>query len=72
MRMMVKATAFHAPPRIETAEEVATLVGKSAEWIRLRTGVDRRRRCEEPLEVLASRPAMQALRVGPKTLRSIT
>jgi 3-oxoacyl-[acyl-carrier-protein] synthase-3 len=61
MRMMVKATAFHAPPRVETAEEISALIGKSAEWIRMRTGVDRRHRCEEPLEVLAARPAREVL-----------
>lgn len=61
MRMMVKTTAFHAPPRVEPAEEIAALVGRSAEWIRSRTGVNHRHRCEEPLEVLAARPALEAL-----------
>jgi len=61
MRLMIQKTAMYAPPRIETAEELAPLIGKSAEWIRSRTGVERRHICEEPLEVFAAHAAREAL-----------
>lgn len=61
MRFMVQATSFYAPPRVETADQLSELIGKSAEWIRSRTGVERRRICEEPLEIFAARAAREVL-----------
>lgn len=61
MRFMVQSTALYAPPRVETADEVAKQVGTSVEWIRTRTGVERRHICEEPIEIFAARAAREAL-----------
>lgn len=61
MRLKVKSTALYVPPQVDTVVEIAALVGRSEEWIRSRTGVERRHRCEEPLEIFAARPALEAL-----------
>ncbi len=65
LRVKVAATAFYAPPRVETAAELAPRIGRSEEWILTRTGVRERRIAEEPVEVMAARAAMAALQSGP-------
>ncbi len=64
LRVKVASTAFYAPPRVETAAELAPLIGRSADWIVERTGVRERRICEEPVEVMAARAARAALGPG--------
>lgn len=61
MRLKFQQTAIHAPSRVETAEQLSPLIGKSADWIRSRTGVERRHICEEPLEVFAAHAARKVL-----------
>src|SRR5262245_8551544 len=64
LRVKVASTAFYAPPRIETAAELARRISRSEEWILTRTGVAERRIAEEPLECMAARAARAALQSG--------
>ena len=57
----VTSTGLYAPPRVETAEDLAEKVGKSAAWIRERTGVSRRHVAHEPVERMAASAAAAAL-----------
>lgn len=45
--MRIAAVALAVPPRVQTAEELAPLIGKSAAWIEEHTGVLRRRVAED-------------------------
>jgi len=64
LRVKVTSTGFYAPPRIETAAELAPKIGQTEEWILTRTGVRERRIADEPLEVMAARAARAALQAG--------
>ena len=66
LRVKVASTAFYAPPRVETAAELAPKIGKSEDWIVTHTGVRERRISEEPVEVLGARAARAALQSGPE------
>lgn len=50
---------------MQSAEELGPLIGRSADWVRFRAGVERRHLCEEPLEVFASRAARKVLEGEP-------
>jgi 3-oxoacyl-[acyl-carrier-protein] synthase-3 len=63
-RVKIASTAIYAPPRVETAAELASKIGRSEEWIVTSTGVRERRISEEPIEALASRAARAALQGG--------
>ncbi len=65
LRVKVASTAFYAPPKVETAAELAPRIGRSEDWIVTRTGVRERRIAEEPVEVMAARAARAALQSGP-------
>jgi len=54
LSMTIAQTALFAPERVETAEDLAPRVGRSAEWIRKRSGVRERRIWDGPVEVLAA------------------
>ena len=64
-RVKIVSTGFYLPPKIQTAAELAPLIGKSEEWITKRTGVTERRIAEEPMDVMASKAAKEALGDGP-------
>jgi 3-oxoacyl-[acyl-carrier-protein] synthase-3 len=66
LRVKIASTAFYAPPRVETAAELAPRIGKSEDWIITRTGVRERRIAEEPVEVMGARAARAALQSGPE------
>ncbi len=55
----------HVPQTVETAEDLAPRVGRSAEWIRSRTGVERRHIATESMDVMAAKAATTALGDGP-------
>jgi 3-oxoacyl-[acyl-carrier-protein] synthase-3 len=61
LRVKVASTGFYAPPRVETAAELAPRIGQTEEWIITRTGVRERRIADEPLEVMAAHAARAAL-----------
>jgi 3-oxoacyl-[acyl-carrier-protein] synthase III len=61
----IASSAFYAPPRVETAAELAPRIGKTADWIIDSTGVRERRIADEPVEVLGARAARAALGTGP-------
>jgi 3-oxoacyl-[acyl-carrier-protein] synthase-3 len=61
MNIQITSTGMYAPPRIETAEDLSSKVGKSAEWIVSRTGVSRRHVSDEPVERMAAAAARRAL-----------
>jgi 3-oxoacyl-[acyl-carrier-protein] synthase-3 len=64
LRVKIASVGFYAPPRVETAAELAPRIGVSEEWILSRTGVRERRVSEEPVEVMAAHAARAALRSG--------
>jgi 3-oxoacyl-[acyl-carrier-protein] synthase-3 len=64
LRVKVASTGFYAPPRIETAAELAPRIGQTEEWVLTRTGVPERRIAEEPVEVMGARAARAALQSG--------
>jgi 3-oxoacyl-[acyl-carrier-protein] synthase-3 len=59
--IQLTSTGLYGPPRVETAEDLSTKVGKSAEWIVHQTGVARRHIAEEPIERMAAEAARRAL-----------
>jgi 3-oxoacyl-[acyl-carrier-protein] synthase-3 len=61
----IVSTGLYIPPKIQTAEELSKLIGRSKEWILSRTGVEERRIAEEPMDVIAARAARNALGDGP-------
>jgi 3-oxoacyl-[acyl-carrier-protein] synthase III len=63
--VQITGTGLYAPPKVETAEDLAPRVGKSAEWIVGTTGVERRHIAEEPVERMAAKAAQLALGSGP-------
>ncbi len=65
LRVKVASTAFYAPPRVETAAELAPRIGRTEDWIVTRTGVRERRIADEPVEVMGARAARAALQSGP-------
>src|SRR4029450_3408445 len=64
LRVKVASTGFYAPPRVETAAELAPRIGQTEEWIVTRPGVRERRIPDEPFEVMAARAARAALQSG--------
>jgi len=69
LKIKVTSTALYGPSRVETAEDLATRVGKSAEWIVQQTGVARRHIADEPVEKMAAEAARRALgSTGPPDL----
>ena len=65
LRVKVASTGFYAPPRVETAYELAPQIGQTEAWVVSRTGVRERRIADEPVEVLGARAARAALQSGP-------
>lgn len=66
--LTIERCALYAPPTVETAEDLAPRVGRSAEWIRKRSGVHERRIHDGPVEALAAN-AIRALELdGPPDL----
>ena len=64
LRARVSSIGLYAPPRVESAAELAPRIGTSEEWIITRTGVRQRRISEEPVEVMAANAARAALSPG--------
>jgi 3-oxoacyl-[acyl-carrier-protein] synthase-3 len=65
MRFRVVSTGIYLPSFVETAEDLAPRVGRSARWIVRRTGVQERRISEESMDVMGARAAEAALGDGP-------
>jgi 3-oxoacyl-[acyl-carrier-protein] synthase-3 len=65
LNFQITSTGIYAPPKIETAEDLAPRVGKTAEWIVSTTGVARRHIADEPVEKMAAAAARIALGSGP-------
>lgn len=63
--LKLDATGWYAPPAVETAEDLAPRIGRSAAWIAERTGVLRRHVADEPVEAMAAEAARRALAGGP-------
>ena len=61
MRIQLTSTALYAPPRIQTAAELAPLIGRSEEWIVSRTHVQERRVSDEGMDVMAAHAIRAAL-----------
>jgi 3-oxoacyl-[acyl-carrier-protein] synthase-3 len=65
LHFQVTSTGLYAPPKVETAEDIADRAGKTAAWIVSTTGVARRHIAEEPVETMAAKAAQAALGSGP-------
>ena len=65
MRVKIVSTGHYLPPRVETAEDLAPRVGRSARWIERRTGVKERRISDESMDLMGARAAKAALGDGP-------
>jgi 3-oxoacyl-[acyl-carrier-protein] synthase-3 len=64
-RVKIVSTGFYLPPKVQTAAELAPLIGKSERWIITRSGVAERRIAEEPMDEMATKAAKEALGDGP-------
>ncbi len=65
IKAKIVSTGFYLPPKIQTAAELAPLIGRSEKWILSRTGVAERRIAEEPMDEMAAKAARKALQNGP-------
>ncbi len=65
LRVKVVSSALYAPPRVETAADLAPQIARTEEWIVQATGVRERRISQEPVEVMAAHAARRALQSGP-------
>ncbi len=68
LRFRIAKTAMYAPGTVQTAEELAPRLGKSAQWITSRTGVHRRRVADESMAEMGARAARQVLGGEPPDL----
>jgi 3-oxoacyl-[acyl-carrier-protein] synthase-3 len=57
----IEAIDLHLPERIETAEDLAPKIGKTAQWIRQRAGVQERRIAQVEMPELAALAAAKVL-----------
>jgi 3-oxoacyl-[acyl-carrier-protein] synthase III len=64
LKIKIVSTGIYAPPKIQTAAELAPLIDRSEGWIISRTGVAERRIAEEPMDIIAAKAARQALAKG--------
>lgn len=64
-KVKIVSTGYYLPPKIQTAAELAPLIGKSEKWIINHAGVAERRIAEEPMDVMAAKAAKEALGSGP-------
>ncbi len=61
LNIKIVSTGYCAPPKVETAEDLAPKIGRSAKWIKSRTGVINRHIAEESMEVMGAKAAQMAL-----------
>ena len=61
VRFQITRTALYAPPTVQTAEDLAPRIGRSADWIATRTGVRERRVSDESMAELAAHAARDVL-----------
>ena len=64
LNIQITGTGFHAPEKIETAEELAPRLGVSEDWVH-GIGVGQRRIAEETMPAMAAKAAREALGNGP-------
>jgi 3-oxoacyl-[acyl-carrier-protein] synthase-3 len=64
LRVKVVGTGLFAPPDVETAEDLAKKLGRTAEWIESRTGVARRHISSRPMDQMAAEAARVAIGDG--------
>jgi 3-oxoacyl-[acyl-carrier-protein] synthase III len=65
VNLRITGTGWCAPGKVQSAAELAPLIGRSAEWITSRTGVVNRRVSDAPMEEMAAEAARRALGDGP-------
>lgn len=61
IRIRITKTGFYLPPVIEYNTELSGRIGKSADWISTRAGVDERHIADEPMSKMAARAARDVL-----------
>ncbi len=62
MKLRITSTGFHVPDHVETAADLSERVGRSPEWIRSRTGVEKRHISQQPdVAILGAAAARDAL-----------
>jgi 3-oxoacyl-[acyl-carrier-protein] synthase III len=65
MGFSISGTGSYVPERVETAEDIAARIGRSADWIRTHTGVCERRVASESMAVMGAKAAQMAMGDGP-------
>lgn len=65
LQVEISGLGLHLPPTIETAEYLAPRIGRSAGWIRSRTGVNERRISHLDVAEMSADAGRQALGEGP-------
>ena len=68
MRVQLHRTAIHVPPAVQTADDLAPLVGRSPKWITTRTGVVERRVSSIQMDEMAADAARRVLDGEPPDL----
>ena len=63
--LFIERMGLALPPKIESAEELAIKIGRSADWIRRRAGVHERRISDLSMPELAAQAGADALQDGP-------
>ena len=64
-RVRISSVGLYLPPQVQTAAELAPIIGRSERWILKRTGVVERRIATEPMDVIGAAAAREALGDGP-------
>ncbi len=64
-KIKIVSTGYYVPPKVQTAEELSPLIGRSEKWIVSRTGVKNRHIAEEPMNIIGAKAAKMALGDGP-------
>lgn len=67
MKLRITSTGFYVPEHVETSADLSPRVGRSPEWIRSRTGVEKRHISQQPdVAILGAAAARQALENSPQ------
>src|SRR5688500_17895897 len=61
MRAKITGTGMYAPPRVETAADLAERLGVDEEWVEELTGVHRRHVAEETVDSMAAKASRLAI-----------
>ena len=64
MKVKINGTGLYLPPKVETSEEIANLIGKSSDWIHQKSGVFERRISEIDVDKMGAIAGEKAIGNG--------